>query len=103
MSRLHYIIIIVHALNEEWLQQKNSAAGISSTRNEETNSKHLRKLTAEGGGGGCARARARVCAYKVNEKQASFKSGDPEHCVLGVRKVSKKQTSHSKNTDICSK
>jgi hypothetical protein len=41
---LDNLIKIVDALSEERLQEKNSVAGLSGIRNEETESKHLRKL-----------------------------------------------------------
>jgi hypothetical protein len=39
MSRLGYTIKVVDALSTEWLQEKNSAAGISGTKNEKIGSK----------------------------------------------------------------
>lgn len=47
MSSLDYKEKINDALSEEWQQEKNSAAGISGTGNEETDSKHLKKLPAK--------------------------------------------------------
>jgi len=46
VSRLDYTIKIVEALSEEWLK-KNTTAGISGTRNKQTDSKYLRKLSAK--------------------------------------------------------
>jgi hypothetical protein len=47
VSRLDCTVKITDALSEEWLQEKNNAAGISGTGNEETDSKHLKKLPAK--------------------------------------------------------
>jgi hypothetical protein len=47
MSRLDYTIKITYVLSEEWLQEKNSAAGISGTGNEGTEFKHLQKLPSK--------------------------------------------------------
>jgi len=43
--RIDHTLKIVYALGAEWLQEK-STAGISGTRNEETDSYHLRQLPA---------------------------------------------------------
>lgn len=40
ISKLDYTVKITDALSEEWLQEKNSAAGVSGTGNKETASKH---------------------------------------------------------------
>jgi hypothetical protein len=40
ISRLDYTIKIVEVLGEEWLKEKNNTAGISGTKNKQTDSKH---------------------------------------------------------------
>jgi hypothetical protein len=62
-------------LGEEWLQEKMEA-GISGTWNEDTDSKHLRKLTVK----------KDYCVFVVQVQNVNqLKRGDPEQSVSNVR------------------
>jgi hypothetical protein len=44
MSRLDYTIKIVDTLSKEWLEEKNSGVGILGKKNDENDTKLIRKL-----------------------------------------------------------
>jgi hypothetical protein len=74
VSKLDCAIKIVAAVSEEQLQEKNGAAGISGTRNEETDSRHLRKLPTK---------KEKVCCVCVLIEQNvdQLEGKDSERCV----------------------
>jgi len=82
MSRLDHATKIIDAL-----QVKYNAAGISGTRNEDADSKHLRKLPAKKQKDCC------VCCWEQNVDHLN--GADPEQCVSIVRRVSMKNASQS--------
>jgi hypothetical protein len=99
MSRLDYTVKITDALSKEWLQEKNCAAGISSTGNEETDSKHLKKLPAKKRNK-CVRVCVCVVDLIVVEQQNinHLKVRDLEKCVLSVKRVFMDNASYTIST-----
>ena len=64
-------------MSEEWLQEKREAA-ISGTRNEDTDSKHLRKLPVK----------KDYCVFLVQVQNVNqLRGADPEQYVSNVRRV----------------
>lgn len=82
MSRLDHATKIIDAL-----QVNYNAAGISGMRNEDTHSKHPRKLPAKKEKDCC------VCCREQNMDHLN--GGDPEECVSIVRRVFMKNASQS--------
>ena len=82
MSRLDHATKIIDAL-----QVKYNAAGISGMRNENSDSKHLRKLPVKKEKDCC------VCCKEQNMDHLN--GGDPKQCVSIVRRVFMKNASQS--------
>jgi hypothetical protein len=80
MSKLDYTIKIVNSLSKEWLQERNGAAWTSGTKNEETESKFLRKLPAK--------KEKDCCVYSKGLKDGPVTRRRPRRvCVSGARRV----------------